>query len=456
MSEVVLANLSIDAWGGRRVMPLGCLGLEAALVRAGIEVELRDVQLCPGPARDAEALARFLDADAPVLGVSVMADRLPLAILALERLRARRPEQLTVLGGPGPTEVAEPLLRAFSHIDGVVVGEGEETLVELVRRFRERGRDGLSGIPGLWLRRAGQVARPPARRRIRDLDDLAYPRWSSVDLSRYDVVSLVTSRGCPHRCAFCSAGTIWGDRTCRRSIPNVVEELRWLTAARPGVHVHIEDDTFTLARARVTAFCEALAASGPSCEWGCTARVGDLDEPLLETMREAGCRFLFLGIEAGSDRLLASLGKKTTVKESLRAVRLAARFVEVTAHAIWGYPAETLQDFFQTHLLMAYLRAVVSQVGMSHYVPFAGSPLVQGWSGALLPLQSYPFPRLVNLGTDPAERALVSHHPEIFLPFFALETPGWETKIDVARRFHELSRPTSLPRPGRPEAREAP
>lgn len=442
MSDIALVHFSVDKWTGRKLMPLGCLHLLATLRRAGFEVELRDVQFVQAIADDTDRLAEFMEVDAPVLGVSVMADRLPLALLTLQKVRAARPDQILIMGGPGPSEVAPELLAAFPFVDAIAVGEGEDTIVDVMNGVRERGREGLAGIPGLWSRQGAEVVAPPARPRIRRLDDSAYPQWCDVDLAPYDVVSLVTARGCPHTCSFCSAPALWGPGSYRRTIPAVIDELRWLVERRPGVRVHIEDDTFTLSYRRVEAFCGAVLEAKLDIEWGGTARVGDVNPPLLQRMVDAGCGFLFMGIDAGDDALLDRLDKGATVAESIAAVELTAQYVELCAHAVWGYPFETLDQFYDTHLLMTYFKTFVYRVGMSHYVPFPKSPLVRDWSGALRPPRAFPFPRIVGLSADPAEGRVVRAHPEVFTPFFWFDTPEWETKFAFAAEYTRLTQPT--------------
>ena len=441
MSDVGLVHFSLDVSSGKRWMPLGCLHLQAALRRAGFTVELRDVQAQREIADDVDALARFMDCDVPLLGVSVMADRLPLALLALERVRRVRPEQVIILGGPGPTEVAGALLNRFPWIDAVAEGEGEETVVEAARALRDRAPSGLRGIAGLWVRADGRAQRPQRRPRVADLDALAYPQWADVDLSAFDSLSIVTSRGCPFDCTFCSAAAIWGERTCVRSLGGMLQEIRWLTTEAPDLDVCIHDDTFGWNGRRIREFCAALEGGDLRFEWHCNMRADIIEPTLLARMAAVGCRSIFLGVESGSDRVLREVGKRTTVAQTTAAVREAARHVDVTAHAIWGYPFEDLREFYATHLLMTYLKSLCRTTALSHFVPFVGAPLVRGWSGDLIPAARFPFPRIVNLGTDPRVAALVCSEPSVFLPFFGLQTSDWQRKVDFARRYHDIVEP---------------
>lgn len=439
-ADITLVNMAADPVRGERVMPLGALHLTAALEREGYGVDLRDVQLAEAPTDTVEGLADFFDTEAPVLGISLMSDRMASTVFALREVRARRPELTIVVGGAGPTEVAGPLLEAFDHIDAVARGEGEETLVAAMRALRESGQGALAGIGGLSTRVEDRVVHGPDRPRLRDVDSLAYPGGCRNDITPYQDVSLMTARGCPFRCSFCSIVALWGQRMSYRTVDSVAEEIAWLMEQRPGAFIHLEDDTFTVSRKRVVAFCDALDRRGLEVEWGCTGRVDMVDEALVARMAASGCRSMFLGIESGSDRLRAQVLKGFTSRDVFERVETLLKHVQVTAHYIWGYPSETLDDFYETLLHVGYLEAMGAQPRHSHFVPFPRAPLVQAYDGPLHFRTSYPFPRLFTL--DPAAPWLgeVQAQPEVFLPYFSVHTPHEEEKFDVVAELGRVER----------------
>ncbi len=440
MNAVVLASLAADLRSARKQPPLGCLALQAALAAAGLSAEVRDLQRGPLP-RDAAGLADWLDSDAPVLGVSTMADRLPLALLALAEVRRRRPAQLLVLGGPGPTEVAEDLVRRFSWLDAVVCGEGEETFVDLLRVRPTRDASLRRPVAGAIVRSGSTVLVGAARPRLATWPALALGPTAGFPWHAYDDLAVLTARGCPHVCTFCSAGALWGHRVVERPLDAVIAEIARLSERNPGAFVHVEDDTFTLRRERVLAFCDGLESAGLRVTWGCTARVGRLDAALLERMAAAGCRSLFFGVEAGSDAVLHAVRKGFSAREARDAVLLAARYCDVTAHAVWGFPFEDLGAFYDTYLLMADLAMRGVHARLSHLVPFVGAPLARAGGYTRRALERFPFPRLVTVEPGSAEARLVAAHPDVFLPFFALETPDWRAKWAFASRYHAFLEP---------------
>ncbi|MDX9724432.1 MAG: radical SAM protein [Myxococcota bacterium] len=474
MTQLRLLNTCRDLGEQRSLMPLACLSLQASVEAAGFTCKLEDLQFeklgedtlrrhpegcVPGMAynnlgeqakrpidenlclEDIDALTRwFFREDAELLGISLMSHALPFVLLALEQGPLHRPP--VVLGGSGVAFVAASIMQRFEAVDFIIEGEAELALVELLRALR--GERSMEGIPGLWRRQNGHLLPPTSLGRIAELALLPPPSAASTPLEVYDVLSLHSARGCPFRCAFCSAGALAGHRVRSLPISRVLDEAQALAARCPSRTLIVEDDTFLLRRSRVLAFCEGLHERGLSFDWGCTGRVGLLDEALLERMAAAGCSNIFLGIESGSDRLLSSIDKGFRVEQGYAQCLLAARYMRVTAHFVWGFPTERLEDFAATYVLMMSLFAQGINVRASNLVPFPGSPLVEqqrdpqdGTLRLLAPSQT-PYPRLLNV--EPGSRAgqLVLSDAELFLPFYSLPTPALEEKRASASRFHAL------------------
>ncbi len=438
-ADLTLVNLAGDLVTNEKVLPLGALAIATSLEAGGWGVDLRDLQLTGQPAT-VEALADACATVAPVLGLSLMSDRMPEAVMALRLFRESHPDTTIVLGGAGPTEVALPLMRAFDHIDAVVRGEGEVTIAEVMTALKTEGKAGLRGIPGVTARVDGEVVVGPERPRIVGLDALPWPKGGRWDPAPYDSVSLVTARGCPFHCSFCSVAAGWGRTVARHSVEHVVDTIAWLLARKPDAFVHLEDDTFTLDRSRVLAFCDVLETRLPGVQWGCTARLDGLDEALVARMAEAGCRSMFLGIESGSDRVRAKVHKSFSSAEVIRRMKMLLRHVQVTAHYIWGYPFETLADLHETFLQIGYLSAMGAIARHSHLVPFPKSPLAQDATAELRFYEGYPFPRLFVVEPGAPWLDLVRAHPDVFTPWHALATPDDAARFDFVARYSRFER----------------
>ncbi len=369
MADITLINLNMllvryaEGMDKETHLPLGLLYLTTVLEQAGLEVDLRDYQMCEAPDPfDLDAFLAFAADPAPIVGLSCMANLLPFTILAAERLAARYPDRTIVLGGVGAKAVEEAVLRRFPWIDLVAHGEAERSIVPLVETLR-RGGDPAS-VPGLFFRRGdgsvGCTAPPP---RIRELGSLPRPAWHRVDLRAYDAYGMLSSRGCPYKCSFCSVAPIWDHRSFFRPAEDVVAEMRELHE-RAGVSLFLfQDEFFVSSKRAVMRFCEELGRSGLPVVWKAFARVDLADRELLLAMSEAGCVEIRFGIESGSPRLLERMRKGFTAETAVAVVSEAVKhFPRVDTFFIWGFPDETMEDFYASLFQMVSFRLMGARI----------------------------------------------------------------------------------------------
>lgn len=446
--DVTFVALMRDDETGRAVAPAGVLALVAALRDVGRSAVVVDRQLAPSDRfADLDDLVAAVGDPGSVLGLSAMADRLPLLVRAAAALRAAFPDRLIVAGGPGPSSVAAALLEAAPALDAVVVGEGEETLVELLARHEAGGRAAIVGCPGVTARRPddGVVVPGPPRPRLLDLDRLPLPAYDAVDLARYEDVPVVTARGCPYGCAFCDASALWGRRRTVRSLDHVLRELVLLRERYDRRHVHVEDDTFLLPRGRAEAFCLAVRERLPDLTWGCLGRADAVDETLLDTLVGAGCRTLFLGLESASDAVLERIAKGSSAAAGLRTALLAVHRLAVRAYFIWGFPFESYEAFEETFTAAALLRCEGVDVGHSLLAPFPTTSLWREYGATARLRPHVGLPRLFHPPpVDTEEGRLVADHPAAFPFFRTYETPEWERKAAFVARYRRADvRPTT-------------
>ncbi len=288
------------------------------------------------------------------------------------QVRERLPDCFVAATGTHVTALPEEALDQCPELDVVVVGEYDETVRDLAAAL-ERGAD-LSAVPGLALRGAdGKVVTTGPREPIADLDALPFvsafyrrhlvPAHYFNPNSLYPMLTLVTSRGCPHSCSFCLyPQTTMGRRLRTRSPENVVEELKYIKRHFPEVRgLFFEDDTFTLGEKRVTALCEAILDAGIDIPWTANARA-DVSTELLQLMKRAGCRQVCVGFESGAPASLAFIEKKLDTVRMHRFVR-DARKTGILVHGcfIVGFPGETNHDLERTYRLAAALRPDTAQ-----------------------------------------------------------------------------------------------
>jgi radical SAM superfamily enzyme YgiQ (UPF0313 family) len=308
--------------------------------------------------------ARFLRQERPdVFGVSVFTFNRHEAMRLAALAREASPACLIAAGGPHATHLSHPLLSHYAQIDVVVRGEGEETMLDLVRA-RAHGdlARSLAGISGITFRTTDGTAfvDTPDRPVITDLDRLPHPcadpAGVGVDpLTQFEFI--ITSRGCPAACTFCSSPDFWGRALRFRSAANMIEEIGLLRERHGVVYVSVRDDTFTVNKRRVIDFCRTLIDRKTDLLWDCQSRVNAVDEERLAWMRLAGCTHIQYGVESGSPRMLRRLNKGITI-EQIRAAAAATRRVglELSIYLITGIDSETDDDLAATVSLIEDIR----------------------------------------------------------------------------------------------------
>lgn len=343
--------------------PLGLLYLVAALERAGYDVDFVDHQTYQAGGRgsdpfDARAVAASFSCLGEVVGIGCMANLLPFTILVAERLKELHPDKLIVLGGVGPFAVEELVLTRFPWIDVICRGEGERTVLDLMRAVTA-GR-GLAHVAGIVYRDdAGPIVRNPDRPRIRDLDTIPWPAYDRLDPATYSSYNVVTNRGCPYGCTFCSVAPIWRHRTTYRDPSAVVAEIDWLQREYGAKRFLFQDEYFFSSADRVHKFCDALERSGASIQWKCFGRVNLVTEEAMREMADAGCIQIRFGVESGSDDVLRQVAKRFEYREADLVVRTAADiFPSVETFFMWGFPFEDLDDMRLTIDAMESLRSL--------------------------------------------------------------------------------------------------
>ncbi len=449
--DITLANVSFpmpsETGDGTDVyLPLGCLYLVSALEDAGFRVDFRDYQLFASTLEnplDLDAFEDFLADAGPVVGLSCMVAVLPFVLLATRAWKQKHPDRVLILGGPGPSGVALPIIEAMPWVDVVARGEGEATIRELVGALRDGG--DLSTIAGITYRsKAGPVVNPP-RPRTRDLDTIALPAYQAVDLSAYTSVAVVTGRGCPHHCAFCDVGPLWDNRTYLRGVDNVIGELELLRRTYGRERVSLADDTFSLKRGRTEALLDRMETL--DLEWSCLSRVDKLDEALLVRMAGAGCDALFLGIESGSDAVLARIGKKFGIEEATEKAAMAAKHMKkVVASYIWGFPFETMDDFKSTLFSIVAMWHLDVRAGLKLLSPMPLSRLGVEYRDQIEFSEDLcsVFASLGNIAPGMAGRraaippefqAVIRQWPDVFAGFYHIKSDSIREKAAHLERF---------------------
>jgi len=243
-----------------------------------------------------------------------------------------------VVGGPHVSALAKETLSYIDAIDSVVIGEGEQTFLELLDRM-SAGKS-IAGTPGLACRSGTRFSFGPRRDRIAELDTIP-----SVH-KHYRTHLFMSSRGCPGQCSFCAKQVMWGRTYRAHSVEYVLDGLEAAIGKLPVKMVMVKDDTFTVDRKRVLRICEGIRRRNLNFLWSCDTRADALDEEVLRSMRLAGCQRLSIGVESGSPKILRNIHKNVRLEQVTRATELAKKVgLQVRFFMMLGNRGETAATF---------------------------------------------------------------------------------------------------------------
>ncbi|UCD77146.1 MAG: radical SAM protein [Desulfobacterales bacterium] len=355
--------------------PLGLAYLAAALSEAGIEVKILDLVVFP---HSQAMLQNVLEQFKPqIAGLTAVTMTFDFAIGVIRDIKHLCPKILTVMGGPHVSFCAPETLQRFPELDIVVLGEGEQTVVELIRAV-ENGRQ-LEGVKGIAYRSSFDIRCTPERAPIEDLDTLPVPARHLLPLGRYRAlgmpVSLTTSRGCPYKCIFCVGRKMVGARVRYRSPHKVVDELEYLHTLRFH-QINIADDLFTANKNHCLAVCDEIVKRRLKITWTSFARVDTVSEEVLTRMKAAGCSAVSFGIESGNPQILKTI-KKGITREQVVAAVIMCRRAGITPFAsfILGLPGETPQTIQETLDFGEQLKDLGLSFGFHLLAPFPGTEI---------------------------------------------------------------------------------
>lgn len=355
--------------------PLGILYVCSHLRSRGFTVDVHDSTFSTQ-----EALHRRLREQEPtVLGVYANLMTRPKVVKILAE--AKRHGWQTIVGGPEPGAYVEEYLRAGA--DAVVMGEGEITMEELLPALRSGETDRLNDVRGIaFLAPGGSVIRTPPRPQIQDLDAQPWPEREAIDTARYvetwrthhgmGSISLITARGCPYRCEWCSH-QVYGQTHRRRKPRFVADELEWLRRRYKPDMLWIADDVFTIHHGWLQEWREQVSSRSLHIPFECISRADRLTEEVIRTLAELGCFRLWIGSESGSQRILDRMKRGVTVEQVQRATKLCRDHgIQTGMFLMWGYEGEEMEDIEAT---IEHVRASKPDVFLTTVAyPIKGTP----------------------------------------------------------------------------------
>lgn len=354
--------------------------LAGALLKKGYkDTKILDLNISKNPDK---AIQRVMNAYKPnFVGITFVTPLFASARKICKKIKKNYPDVIIIGGGVHSTILPRETLEK-GQFDVVVIGEGEQTLVELV------GGKEWGDIKGIAYKKDGKVFINPPRPLIENLDDLPFPAWHLYDVPRYfssylnsrknPVGPIETSRGCPFNCCFCNK-TIFGRRFRVKSAERVVDEIvRMLELGFK--EIHIWDDNFSADMERAKSICDLIIKKRLKFPWNIFngLRVDRIDEELVLKLKKAGCYRTSIGIESGNQEVLNQVGKDITLEQVRKAVSLLKKAkIECLGYFILGLPGETEKTMEDTINFAKELKLDFIKAGIIS--PLPGTILFEKW-----------------------------------------------------------------------------
>ena len=347
---------------------LGIAYVAASLRAAGHEIEMLDGKLANLSVDD--IVERVRDSQPQLVGITCMTVEYPRAVEIARRIKQHRRSVPIVVGGAHVNAVGRQALEEGEAFDYACVGEGEHLACELAEAL-ERG-DDPSAINGLVSRRAHEIVVAVPRPPPDDYDTLAFPAWDLF--RRVDTLPLITHRGCPFQCVFCSHNS--GFKPRYRTPANVLDEVEQILERYRPKRIRIEDETFGLHMGRTKAILQGIIARDVHrrVRFSAQTRVDRVDEEFIRLLKTANFETLELGVESGNAEILRETKKGITLEQVEYAVGLAkANGLRVWCKFILGHPNETHTTIRDTIDFIAKVNP--HQLSVSIMTPFPGTPI---------------------------------------------------------------------------------
>ncbi|MDP2939644.1 MAG: radical SAM protein [Candidatus Omnitrophota bacterium] len=351
-----LVEYNVYSKTGAVLPPLGLLYI-AAYVRE----RCRNIDVCildsSAYKLDFEGFQKELkDFQPDIVGITVCTATFSGVLKTAEIVKENFPHCIIVVGGPHVSVQPEECISSSANIDIAVIGEGEVIFAELLESIYRKV--GINGVPNIVYKEGGKIVRTQGQHKTIDLDTLPFPARDLINMRLYHpahgtyrrlpAANMITSRGCPFRCTFCSS-SIFGLQYRVQSPFKTMQEIETLVNDYGIREVLFNDDVFTLDKKKTAELCELLLQKKLDFTWSCSTRVNLIDPPLLNKMQKSGCFAVGYGIESGDENILEKIDKDSSLKDAKKAIQWTKEAgMETRAFYILGFPGETKQTIKRT------------------------------------------------------------------------------------------------------------
>ena len=376
--------------------PMGLAIIAAVLERSGYPVSVVDANALRLKPEEIPPLT--LDAD--IVGLTAMTPSINTALKIARHIKSERPDLPVILGGPHATLLPEETLATAPEVDIIVRGEGEETIIDLLRAL-ENDRP-LAGVPGITCREGGTIISTESRPMLTDLDSLPFLAYHLLPWRKYrphpphgralPFAVSITSRGCPYHCAYCSK-PVFGNRFRAQSPERVIDEIIFYREKYGIREIAFYDDVFTLQKDRAYNIADQMIKRDLELYWTCETRVNLVDKELLRHMKRAGCYAIAYGVESAAPEILETISKGITPQQVEEAVAITREVgMQTIGYFMLGSPGETPETIRQTIEFARKLKLDFAQFALA--TPFPCTELYEVYQreqGKAVPWENFVY-----------------------------------------------------------------
>ena len=354
--------------------PLGIMSLSSFLKERKINTKMLDCTMSRNPLLLVE---KFVKKFRPtVVGISCIIASYRSTVEIAKKVKGIDKQIKVVVGGIYPTFACEKILRIHKEIDFVVRGEGEHTLYELLMALSNE--KNLENVDGISFIKDKKYIRTDDRKLISNLNELPLPDYKSLatmkQYQRKGKILIVSSRGCPYVCTFCSTSNYWSHKWRAINARKTVGIVKLLVKRYKAKNILFGDDLFILDENRVKDICKEIIKAKLKFRWRCSVRANLITPDLVKWLKKAGCDSVFLGAESGDQITLNRIDKRQTLKQIADAVKICHMAnVDVVASFIMGFPWEDRKSIEKSIAFAKRIKAEQAIWFLFH--PDIGSPI---------------------------------------------------------------------------------
>lgn len=376
----VYGNYKAAAKVGVLYPPLGLCYLASSLEKGGHDVKIIDAEV---EGMDIPKLLKIVKSYSPdLVGITSTTPIFHQAKKLAEGIKKEMSIPI-VIGGPHTTVMPEQSMAACNAFDYGIYGEGERTISEFTHALEDG--ETLNNIEGLLFRANGKVVKNKPVKFEPNLDAIPFPNRSLLDIDKYlwsvpkkgivKFTTIMTSRGCPFNCIFCSQRTMFGTNVRYRTPGNILDEIEHIVNDLKINHIQFIDDTLTLKKDRVYEICKGILERGINVTWEGWTRANSVDEEMLRLMKRAGFIRVAFGIESGNPDILKVVKKGVTLEQVKNAFKIAKKVgLETRGSVMLGHPYETKKTAMDTLNFIKNLKDC-DQVHLNITTPYPGTEL---------------------------------------------------------------------------------